>query len=132
MEVVITTDNKRLDIDLIHQFLTHSYWAEGRSKGEVQKSIKHSLNFGVYLQDGSQNGFARVVSDYTIFGYLLDVFILEEYQGKGYAKKLVQAVFAHPELQEVQRWMLGTKDAHGLYEKFGFKKVEDASRLMRR
>ncbi len=129
MSIIISTDNKKLDIDFIHQFLTHSYWAEGRTKEEVNISLKNCLNFGIYL-DKKQIGFARVLTDYAVFGYLMDVFIIEEHRGNGYSKLMMKAIMDHPDLQNIKRWMLATHDAHALYKKFGFSTIEDPSKLM--
>ncbi len=129
MSLIISTDSDKLDIDFIHEFLTRSYWAKGRTKEEVLITIKNCFNFGVYL-DGRQIGFARLLTDYAVFGYLMDVFIIEEHQGKGYSKQLIQAITEHPDLQQIQRWMLRTGDAHGLYKQFGFKEVEEPSLIM--
>lgn len=127
----ISTDPSLLDIDTIHRYLsTCSYWAVGRSKETVEKSIQHSLCFGVYNNQDKQVGFARVISDYTVFAWLLDVFILEAYQGIGLSKLLLTEVFNHPELQGLKRWGLATKDAHQLYEKFGFHALADPETLM--
>lgn len=126
MAIEISTDTDKLDIDVIHQFLSQSYWAKGRTKAQIQRSIEHCLNFGVYLE-GQQIGFARILTDYTVFAYIMDVFILEEHRKKGYSKMLIKAVVEHPDLQGVGRWMLATKDAHGLYRQFGFESVEDPS-----
>ncbi len=116
----ITTDQADLDIPLIHQFLSEqSAWARGIPLELVQRAIKHSLCFGGYL-DGRQIAFARVVSDYTTFAYLVDVFVVTEQRGKGYSKKLIRAVMAHPDLQGLRRFMLASTDARGLYAQFGF------------
>jgi len=124
MAIEISTDTDKLDIDVIHQFLSQSYWAKGRTKAQIRRSIEHCLNFGVYLE-GQQIGFARILTDYTVFAYIMDVFILEEHRKKGYSKMLIKAVVEHPDLQGVGRWMLATKDAHGLYRQFGFETIED-------
>jgi GNAT superfamily N-acetyltransferase len=117
---LISTDNQRLDVELIHHFLsTSSYWAEGRPLEIVQRSLEHSLNFGVYSED-QQVGFARLVTDYATFAYLADVFILEAFRGRGLATWLVEVIAAHPDLQELQYWSLLTRDAHDLYRKVGF------------
>lgn len=129
MQVVISTDKNILDIDFIHQFLTSSYWAKGRSKDEVAVSIENSMCFGIYV-DQKQIGFARVLTDYVVFGYLMDVFITEKHRGKGYAKLLMKAILEHPNLQNIDRWMLATKDAHTLYRQFGFQAIPDPSKLM--
>ncbi len=129
MSIIISTDKTKLDIDFIHRFLTRSYWAKGRTKEEVLVSIDHCLNFGVYL-DGNQIGFARILTDYTVFGYLMDVFIIEEHQGKGYSKQLMKVITEYPDLQNINRWMLATQDAHGLYQQFGFTPIAEPSILM--
>ncbi|WP_299434924.1 GNAT family N-acetyltransferase [uncultured Aquimarina sp.] len=129
MNIIISTENSRLDIDLIHQFLTNSYWAKGRTKEEVITTIEHCLNFGVYLDD-KQIGFARLLTDYTVFGYLMDVFIIDEHRGNGYAKELVKTIIEHEKLQKIKKWMLLTADAHGLYKQFGFDSLEDPTMAM--
>jgi len=127
---VTSTDPSLLHINLIHNYLSNeSYWAQGRSKRNVEKSIKNSLCFGVY-KDVKQVGFARVVTDHAVFAYILDLFILPEYQGLGLGKWLMECILAHPDLQEV-KWGLSTKDAHGLYEKFGFRTLDDAEKWMK-
>ncbi len=131
MSIVISTDKEKLDINFIHEFLTHSYWATGRTKEEVITSIENTMAFGIYL-DGKQIGFARVLTDYIIFAYLMDVFIVEEHQGKGYSKLLMNAIMKHSNLQRIKAWMLATHDAHTLYQKFGFKAIEDPSKLMKK
>lgn len=121
---IVSTDQDKLNIELIHNFLSkESYWAQGRSIEKVKKSIENSLSFGVYL-DNEQVGFARVVTDFAIFGWIMDVFILDEYRGKGLGKMLMDAIVNHEDLQGLQRWGLATNDAHGLYEKYGFKKLD--------
>lgn len=126
----ISTDKTRLDIDLIHNYLSNeSYWAKGRTLETVCRSIDHSLCFGVYIED-QQVGFARVISDYAIFAWILDVFILEKHRGKGYSKLLMQAVMTHGQLQNLQRWGLGTEDAHGLYAQFGFTALSKPQNMM--
>ncbi|WP_378179067.1 GNAT family N-acetyltransferase [Aquimarina sp. SS2-1] len=129
MSITISTENSKLDIDFIHQFLTNTYWAKGRTKEEVITSIEHCFNFGVYLNE-QQIGFARVLTDYTVFGYLMDVFIIEKHRGKGYSKILIKTILEHPELQRIKRWMLATADAHGLYQQFGFDALPDPNMIM--
>ena len=129
MKPKISTNKDELNIDFIHQFLTNSYWAKGRTIDEVKNTITHSLCFGIYL-DGKQIGFARVVTDYTVYAHLMDVFITEEERGKGYSKILMESVINEPKLRKVQRWTLGTLDAHYLYKKFGFTQVEHPERMM--
>jgi GNAT superfamily N-acetyltransferase len=118
-DYTISTDPRRLDLDVIHGFLTRSYWAEGRSRDRVALSIAHSLPFGLHHASG-QVGFARVVTDHVVIAYLADVFVLEPYRGRGLAKWLVETVVGVPELRHMRRWILGTRDAHGLYRRFGF------------
>jgi GNAT superfamily N-acetyltransferase len=129
-EVVVSDDKKLLDRALIHRFLSEqSYWAKGVPMETVERSIEHSLCFGIY-KAGRQAGFARVVTDFTTFAWLADVFIVEEQRGGGLGKKLVAAVLAHPRLQGLRRFQLGTRDAHKLYEQFGFAALEYPERFM--
>ena len=123
MDVTITTAREQLDVDAIHAFLTRSYWAEGVTRERVARSLKGSLCFGLF-DDERQIGFARVVTDRVTFGYLCDVYVLEEHRGRGLGKRLVEVVRAHPELRELRRLLLKTRDAHGLYEQFGFERVD--------
>ena len=127
--ITIHTDKEKLDIHFIHAFISTSYWAKGRTLDEVQMCIDNSLNFGVYL-NGKQIGYARVVTDYIVFAYLMDVFIDKNYRNKGYSKLLMEFIFAHDLLKKVQGWKLKTTDAHFLYEKFGFKPLEQPERMM--
>lgn len=128
--IQISTDKKKLNIELIYQYLSkESYWAKGRDIDIVKRSIENSLCFGVY-NNGKQIGFARVITDYSVFAWLLDVFILEKYRGKGYSKELMSAIMAHDKLQNLQRWGLGTDDAHGLYKQFGFKSLRKSQNIM--
>lgn len=121
--IFISTDNSLLDIPAIHQFLCYqSGWSNGISLERVSKSIAHSLNFGVY-EGKKQIGFARVISDYSTIAYLGDVYILDEYRGKGIANILMDSITAHPELQGLRRWILLTSTADWLYEKYGFEKL---------
>lgn len=129
MSIVISTDKEKLDIDFIHEFLTRSYWATGRTKEQIKTTIEHSVCFGIYL-DSKQIGFARVLTDYAVFGYLMDVFIIEEQRGNGYAKRLMKAIMEHPDLQNISRWMLATSDAHKLYAQFGFTALPDPGKIM--
>ncbi len=128
-EYLISTDKRRLDLSVIHSFLTMSYWAAGISLEIVKRSIDHSLAFGVYKED-KQVGFARVITDYATFAYIGDVFILEEYRGQGLSKWLMQVIADHTELQGLRRWILLTRDAHGLYRKTGFREPKDPGRYM--
>lgn len=117
----VSTDPARLDLDVVHQELANTYWAKGIPKELVEKSVRHSLNFGVYLTASNELvGFARVVSDYATFAYLADVVVRAPYRSRGISKLLMRCVQAHPELQGLRRFCLGTRDAHGLYRQFGF------------
>lgn len=116
----ISTDPQKMDVDIIYGYLSRSYWAEGRTKATVEKSLRHALNFGVFDEVGTQVGFARVITDYATFAYLADVFVLEEHRGHGLSKRLMQTIMEHPDLQGLRRWSLATRDAHGLYAQFGF------------
>jgi N-acetylglutamate synthase-like GNAT family acetyltransferase len=119
---LISTDRSKLDVDVIHRFLARSYWAEGIPRETVTRSIENSLCFGVY-DNARQIGFARVISDFATYAYVADVFILEPYRERGLGKELMASIMAHPDLQGLRRWSLGTRDAHGLYAQFGFKPV---------
>lgn len=130
-EYRISTDPERLDVSVIHRFLTRSYWAAGVRAEVVRRSIENSLVFGLY-KNGEQAGFARVITDYATFAYLADVFVLEEFQGRGLGKWLVETIAAYPELQGLRRWMLATKDAHELYRKIGFVELSQPERWMER
>ena len=125
----ISTDKQKFDIDLIHSFLTRSYWSEGISKDVIKKSIDGSLCFGVFEYE-KQVGFARVITDKATFAYLADVFIIEEYQGRGLSKLLMEVIMSHPDLQGLRRFMLATRDAHGLYGQFGFTPLTNVDRWM--
>lgn len=127
----ISTAKTKLNIPYIHLFLAQSYWAENIPIEIVQKSIDGSVCFGMY-DDENQIGFARVITDKATFGYLADVFIDEKYRGHGLSKWLMETIMAHPDLQGFRNWQLGTKDAHGLYEKFGFRPLEYPERMMRK
>ena len=119
-EFTISTDRNRLQLDAIHRFLSEeSYWAKERTKEQTEMAIKNSLPFGVY-KGKNLIGFARVITDFATFAFLGDVFILEEFRGQGLSKWLMEVIINHPDLQGFRRWILATKDAHLLYEKFGF------------
>lgn len=132
MDIEISTDPNRLDVDLIHRWLSEeSYWAGGVSREIVARAIDNSLCFGVYLE-GQQVGLARVVTDRATFAWLADVFILDSYRGRGYGKALIAAVVAHPELRGLRRLLLATRDAHGLYAQYGFTPVAPERFMERR
>jgi len=129
-EFVISTDRERLDLDIVYGFLTNCYWAKGIPREVVAWSIQHSLCFGIYEDSGPQVGFARVVSDFATVAYLGDVFLLESHRGRGLSKWLMECVVQHPALQNLRRWILLTRDAHGLYSRFGFTPVKAPERYM--
>ena len=128
-EYEFSTDNQRLDIDTICGFLTRSYWSPGIPRAVVERAIAGSMPFGVYRLS-EQVGFARVVTDKATFAYLADVFIVEAHRGRGLSKRLMAFVMAHPDLQGLRRFMLATKDAHGLYAQFGFTATANPARIM--
>lgn len=131
-EYAISTNRSRLNLNLIHDFISnHSYWGRGRALEVVQRSIDNSLPFGIYKGD-EQVGFARIVTDYATFAWVADVFIVPEQRGHGLSKWLMEVILAHPQLQGFRRWVLSTKDAHGLYEQFGFIPLHRPERWMER
>jgi GNAT superfamily N-acetyltransferase len=128
---LISTDRSLIQPEVVHGFLTGSYWAAGVPREVVERSIEHSLVFGVY-EGATQVGFARLITDYTTFAYLADVFILETWRGRGLGTWLAQTIVEHPELQGLRRWLLATRDAHALYEKVGFTPLVRPERWMER
>jgi len=143
-EFLISTDRVRLDLDIIHGFLTECYWAKGIPRDVVARSIEHSLCFGIYHEVGEKSpllpeserngtrqvGFARVISDFATIAYLGDVFVLDAYRGRGLSKWMMECIVRDPRLQGLRRWILLTRDAHGLYSKFGFKQLQAPDRYM--
>ena len=128
----ISTDRARLNFALIHDFLANSsYWATGRSLEVVQRSIDNSLPFGIF-RGTDQVGFARVVTDYATFAWIADVFVLPEHRGRGLSTWLMEVILGHPHLQGFRRWVLSTRDAQLLYERFGFRKLHRPERWMER
>lgn len=126
----ISTNKNELQIDVIHKFLSEdSYWAKERSLEKTKIAIENSLCFGVYFEE-KQIGFARVVSDFATFAYLGDVFILDEFRGQGLSKWLLEVIISHEDLQDLRRWVLATKDAHGLYAQFEFSGLKFPDRWM--
>ena len=130
----VSTDAARLNLDVIHGYLSgQSYWARNIPRDTVRRAIAGSLCFGLYHDaSGEQIGFARVVSDRATFAYLADVFVLDAHRGRGLSKWLMHVIIAHPDLQGLRRWMLGTADAHGLYTQYGFKPLANPARFMER
>ena len=125
----VSTDKTKLNVPFIQNFLKDIYWVAGRTIDEVQTTIDASVCFGIYLND-KQIGFARVITDYVVFGYVMDVFISEEHRGKGYASVLIETMMNEPVLKDIKIWRLATTDAHFLYEKFGFKALEHPEKMM--
>ncbi|MCJ8348160.1 GNAT family N-acetyltransferase [Moritella sp.] len=116
----ISANFEDMDLAVIHEFISGTYWAKGIPMSTLKRSLENSLCFGVFTQAGEQVGFARMITDKATFAYLADVFVLEPHQGKGLSKLLMAAILDHPDLQGLRRMMLATRDAHGLYQKFGF------------
>lgn len=125
----ISTDPSRIDFPFVHRFLTNSYWAKGVPLELLRRAIRHSLCFGVY-EGQRQIGFARAITDRATFAYVADVFLIEPYRGRGLSKWLMECMKAHPDLHGLRRWALVTRDAHGLYQKFGFTQLENPDRWM--
>lgn len=137
-EFLVSTDPARLDLDLIYGFLTNCYWAKGIPRDVVARSVEHALCFGIYdesmpesplLAKSARNGaplvgFARVISDFATIAYLGDVFVLESHRGRGLGKWMMECILQHPALQNLRRWILLTRDAHGLYAQHGFTPVK--------
>jgi GNAT superfamily N-acetyltransferase len=129
-EYVVSTDPSRLDIDAVHTFLSErSYWAAGISREQFETALRHSLPFGLYREQRLL-AFTRVITDFVTFAYLADVFVFEPFRRRGLSKLLLRAVFDHPQLQHLRRWMLGTRDAHELYRQFGFIPLDEPQRWM--
>jgi GNAT superfamily N-acetyltransferase len=130
-EFSISTDRERLDLNVVHGFLTDCYWAKGISREIVTRSIENSLCFGLYA-DRKQVGFARVISDYATYAYIGDVFVLESFRGRGLGKWMMECIMQHPELQGLRRWSLVTRDGQGLYSQFGFEPLKKPQNYMER
>ena len=130
-DVIISTDRSLLDVALIERMLHASYWAAGRPREVIERSIANSICFGAYAE-GHQVAFARVITDRAVFAYLSDVFVVTEFRGQGVGKALMRAILAHQDLQGLTVFLLRTRDAHGLYEPFGFEPVNRPEELMAR
>ncbi|MDB5802105.1 MAG: family acetyltransferase [Rhodocyclales bacterium] len=128
-EYIITTDQTRFDIAAIHAFLSQTYWSPGVPRSIVEKAVANSLSFGI-LRGKEQIGFGRVVTDKATFAYLADVYVLEAHRGKGLSKRLIETIQAHGDLQGLRRFLLFTKDAHGLYAQYGFAELANPGRVM--
>jgi len=130
---LVSTDRSKLQLDVVHGYLARSYWAPGIAREKVQRSLDASFCFGVYeAASGRQVGFARAITDFETFAWIGDVFVLEEARGQGLATWLMEVILAHPRLQGLRRWVLATRDAHGLYRKVGFRAVEKPEEYMER
>jgi GNAT superfamily N-acetyltransferase len=130
---IISTDTKWIDREMVHQYLSEeSYWAKNIPFEVVSRSIDHSLCFGVYEEGPEMVGFARVLSDYATFAYIMDVFILPPSRGLGLSKWLMECILTHPDLQNLRGWSLKTTDAHGLYRQFGFQLAKHPEKIMER
>jgi GNAT superfamily N-acetyltransferase len=127
----VSTDRARLDLDVVHAFLAASYWAAGMPRAVLERAVENSLTFGVYHGD-RQVGFARAITDLATYAYLSDVFVIDEYRGRGLSKWLLECVVAHPDLQGLRRFALFTRDAQSLYERYGFGPAHGASTYMER
>jgi len=131
-EYTISDDRGRLDLGVIHRFISEeSYWGQGRDIEVVRRSVEGSLPFGIY-RGAEQVGFARVVTDYATFAWVADVFVVQGHRGRGLSKWLMEVMLSHPRLQGFRRWVLATKDAHGLYRQFGFRDLKRPERWMER
>lgn len=131
MESFISTDKSKLDLQRVHAYISSkSYWGMERTMEQTETTVENSLCFGLYGASKAQIGFGRVVTDYTFFGYIMDVIIFDEYRGQGYGKKLIEAILNNAVIKELNTVGLKTKDAHALYEKYGFKKIGDSSLWM--
>ena len=128
-DMTISTDRSLLDVGVIERALNDSYWAAGRPREVIERSIANSLCFGVYTT-GRQIAFARVITDCAVFAYLSDVFVVPEYRGQGVGKALIRAILAHESVQGLTVFLLRTRDAHGLYAQFGFEAVNQPDELM--
>lgn len=126
----LSFDRAALDIDVVHGFLTASYWSPGIDRARVERAVAGSLCVGAFDDSGAQVGFARAVTDYTSFAYLADVFVLPEHGGRGLARRMTQALIDHPEMATIRRWMLATHDAHGVYAACGFHPLTHPERIM--
>ncbi|WP_129641648.1 GNAT family N-acetyltransferase [Peristeroidobacter agariperforans] len=129
--IEISTDKARIDVELVHRFLSTSYWATGRSRQTVERSILHSLCFGAY-KNAQQVGFGRAITDRAVFAYIADVFVVPEHRGAGIGKALIGAMLAHPDLAGLQVVLLRTRDAAGLYSQFGFQALRRPEEVMGR
>ena len=130
-DYILSTDKSKLDVDLIHYYLSnHAYWAKGRTMEAVRKSIENSFCVGIYERDGKQVAFARILTDYVVFAYIMDVFVLSEHRWKGLGKRLIEFIVNYEDFKSLKRFVLGTRDAHDLYRQFGFNTLEKPDNWM--
>jgi GNAT superfamily N-acetyltransferase len=129
--LTVSTDTKRIDLEVVCDFLSRAYWAQKRSRATIARSLRNSLFFGVY-DCARMVGMARVITDYATLAWLCDVFVHEDYRGRGIGKWLMECTLAHPDLQGLRRWILATTDAHGLYRQYGYQPLENIEWWMER
>jgi len=129
--LTISTDPQRLDLEAVCGFMARSYWAQNRTRPTIERALRNSLVFGAY-EESCMVAMARIVTDYATFAWLCDVFVREEYRGRGIGKWLMESILAHPELQGLRRWLLATRDAHGLYSQYGYTSLHNIERWMER
>jgi GNAT superfamily N-acetyltransferase len=129
--LTISTDPQRLDLEAVCGFMSRSYWAQNRTRPTIERALRNSLVFGVY-EESSMVAMARIITDYATFAWLCDVFVREDYRGRGIGKWLMESILAHPELQGLRRWLLATRDAHGLYSQYGYTSLQNIERWMER
>ena len=128
-DIYFSSERKDMNLEVVFEFVKNSYWGALRTFEEQKLSMENSMNFGLF-KNGNQIAYSRVMTDRVFFAYLLDVFVIEEEQGKGYSKLLLDAIFSFEDLKKIDKWMLATRDAHSLYEKFDFKMVKSPEKLM--
>lgn len=128
-DIYFSNKGKDMDLDLIYNFIKNSYWGKLRTFEEQKKAVENTLNFGLF-HNGKQIAFARVMTDYVFFAYILDVFVIEDYRGNGYSKLLMKHILNNESIKKVDKWILATQDAHSLYAKFGFESIKNPTMLM--
>lgn len=128
-DIFFSSDKKDMDIDLIFNIIKNSYWGKSRTFDEQKKAVENTLNFGLFHK-GKQIAFTRIMTDFVFFAYVLDVFVVKEYQGNGYSKLLMENILNYPSLKNIDKWILATRDAHTLYEKFGFETIKNPNMIM--
>jgi len=129
--LTISTDPQRIDLEAVCGFMSRSYWAQNRTCSTIERTLRNSLVFGEY-EESCMVAMARIVTDYATFAWLCDVFVHENHRGRGIGKWLMESILTHPELQGLRRWLLVTRDAHGLYSQYGYSSLHDIERWMER